>query len=99
MGTLNWTVTNYSTGGNKNIQSTKHGLTGAFTSSTSAAPVTNAVFHPGQVVTVSASEEMWIDFGGRTAAVGTGHYLPANFPMSYEVEVGDAGAMSAIDVA
>ena len=97
MGTLNWTITE---AGQRNTVVASSGVaaSGAFTTSGSAANVTNLAPKSGCIVSLTASQAMWVNFGGRTAAVGTGHYLPAEATRDFEVMQGDAGQVSAIDV-
>lgn len=98
MGTLNWTV-EAEGNRNKNVAGSQDNASGAATTSTSEGAVSGLTPQAGQIVTLTASEEMWVRFGGRTAAVGTGKYIPANVPMSFEVSTGDSNkAVSAIDV-
>lgn len=98
MGTLNWTVTSVGSA-IKGVKASSDNGSGAFTTSISAAAVTSLSPHIGQIVQLTASEDMWVRFGGRTSAVGTGHFLPAGVPEVFEVVAGDGGAVSAIDVA
>ena len=97
MGTLNWTLG--AKGTNPNLMAAGDQSSGAFTSSTSAAAVTSCTPQVGQVVHLYADEAMWVRFGGKTAAVGTGHHLPATTERWFEITSGEAGAVSAIDVA
>lgn len=97
MGTLNWTLS--TPGTNPNVMSANDQSSGAFTTSTSAAPVTSCTPHTGQTIVVHADEAMWIRFGGRTAAVGTGYYIPATTDKWFEITTGMGGAVSTIDVA
>lgn len=96
MGTLNWTVTKWG-GNNPRVYASGQSASGAFTTSGAAANVTNLSPKVGDIVALTASAAMWVNFGGRTAAVGTGHYLPAEARMDFEVQTGDAGTVSAID--
>jgi len=97
MGTLNWTIT--TAGRNPNVSSTGDSASGAATTSTSEGAVSGLTLQPGHVISMTATEPMWVRFGGRTAAVGTGHYLPEAVTRDFEVQPGDDGAVSAIDVA
>jgi len=104
MGTLNYTVGYYSkfggVGGSGPVMSTKIITSDAFTTSTSAANVTDGsgaiTAQPGQVFACVADEPMWIAFGGTTATVGNDLYLPADTLMHLEVYT--AGNVSVIDV-
>ncbi len=96
MGTVNWTVTNY---GAKfpTVSSSGYAASGSFTSSASAANITSLSPRPGNVVSITALQGTWIRFGGTAAAVGSGHYIPANQTRDFEVQQGDAGTVSAIE--
>jgi len=96
MGTLNWTQT--TAGRNPNVSSSGVSASGAFTTSGVAANVTSLSPYPGDIVTLTATQAMWVNFGGTAAAVGSGHYLPAEASRDFEIQQGDAGAVSAIDV-
>jgi hypothetical protein len=96
MGTVNWTVTNY---GAKfpTVSSSGVAQSGSFTSSGSAANITNLSPRAGEVVTLTALQGTWIRFGGVAATAGGGHYIAANTTRDFEVQQGDAGAVSAIE--
>lgn len=97
MGTLNWTVTAYGAKA-ATVSASGDSASGSFTTSGAAAPVTNLTPNPGAIVTVTAaSVGAWVRFGGRTAAVGTGHYIPEGATRDFEVQTGDSGAVSAIE--
>ena len=96
MGTLNWTVT-AAGANNPNIRASGDAASGSFTTSASAANVTNLTAQVGQTVTITGVEAHWVRFGGRTAAVGSGHYLSAGEKADFEIQQGDAGAVSAIE--
>ena len=99
MGTLNWVIEGYADSAQTIASSADNG-SGAATTSTSEGAVSGFTPQVGEVVSLTASENMWVRFGGRTAAVGTGKFLPANMHMSFEISVGDSGgAVSAIDEA
>lgn len=98
MGTLSWSVTE-SGRLNKNVQSSRHVASGAFTTSPSAANVTGLSPSVGDVVVVHADEAMRIGFGATAATASTGHYLAAGAHREFEISPNDAGAVSAIDVA
>lgn len=98
MGTLSWSITE-SGRLNKNIQGSRHVASGAFTTSTTAAPVTGMTLALGDVVVVHADEAMRIRFGGIAATASTGHYIPAGIQREFEAGPGDTGAVSAVDVA
>jgi hypothetical protein len=98
MGTLSWSVTE-SGRLNKNVQSTRHTASGAFTTSTTAANITSLSVSMGDVIVVHADEAMRIRFGATAATASTGHYIPAGIQREFEVGPGDTGAVSVIDVA
>jgi hypothetical protein len=96
MGTVNWTVTAY---GSKypTVSSSGVSSSGTFTSSGSAANVTNLSPRAGDVVTLTALQGTWVRFGGVAAAAGGGHYIPSSGTRDFEVQQGDAGAVSVIE--
>lgn len=100
MGTLNYTVTTFGKkGGNRgsgNTIGTSERASGAFTTSTSAADITSLTVQADEIFRATASEDMWIRFGGNTAAVGTGFFLASGATLDFEVTA--AGAVSTIDV-
>ncbi len=99
MGTLNWTVLPYSRDENRNVPGTRDHASNNHTTSTSAAAITGLVPQKGQVVRMQASEDMWVRFGGRTVAVGTGLHIASGQTADFEVsELDDNLAVQAIDV-
>jgi len=102
MGTLNFTVTEYPDREEAPITSSTYRTSGAHTTTTSASNVEDGSGDistaPGEVFRATASEAMWIRFGA-AAAVGTGHYIGADQTLEWEISAGDAGVVSAIDVA
>lgn len=99
MGTLNWQVDGYAPGVQSIASLDDAAGAGAFTTSTTAATVTGVTLAAGSVLTLTASEDMWVRGGGNTAAVGIGKFLPAGVPQNFGVTYATAGALSAIDVA
>lgn len=97
MGILSWTICKART--NPNVYNATEKASGAYTSSTSAGTVTNLSANDGDAVRMHADEAMWVRFGGRTAAVGTGFYIPAGAVLDVVIDAASAGAASAIDVA
>lgn len=98
MGTLNWTRGSYCPDEHRNIMATAIADSGAFTTTTSAATVTGLSAKPGDVLALTATTSSWVMFGGSAASVGTGHYIPADVPMHFEVSAADTGAVSIIEV-
>lgn len=97
MGTLNWTVSAYGAKA-PTVSASGDSASGSFTTSGAAAAVTNLSPNVGAIVTVTAAvTAAWVRFGGRTAAVGTGHYIAEGATRDFEVQTGDAGAVSAIE--
>ena len=103
MGTLNYTLGYYAGDNNKNLIGTALSTSDAFTSSTTAANVTDGsgaiAASVGQVFRAVIDEDAWIAFGGRTATVGNDFFMRANVEYDWEISVGDSGAVSIIDVA
>lgn len=100
MGTVNWCVTTYGRqkgAGAASLSSTEVIASGTFTSSTSNQAITGLDLKQGQVLLATVSEDMWINFGGNAAAVGTGRPASATFPIW--VECTNPGVVSVIDVA
>ena len=101
MGTLNYTVGVYARDRNKNIMATDYRTSDAFTSSTAAANVTDGsgaiTLSAGEVFRAHMDEAAWIRFGGVTATVGDGFYIPPD--QSFEWECDTPGTVSIIDVA
>ena len=97
MGTLNWTLTPYAKDNNKNCASSAIVASGAYTSSVTVGNVTGAVAKAGQVFYATAEQATWVNFGGSNAAVGTGHYFPANIPIAIEIDPTDEGQITAIE--
>lgn len=98
MATLNWTLGGYCSNGNNNVMSANDQASGAATTSGAAGAVSGFVPQTGQVAEMTASADMWVRFGGRTAAVGTGFFLPAGTTKWVEIGSDMNGAVSAIDV-
>lgn len=106
MGTINFTVTTYANGPSHGeggvIPSTLVKTSGAYTTTTSATNVEDGTgdisLTLGDVFRASASEAMWVSFGGTTAAVGTGFYIGADQTFEWECAAADAGNVSVIDV-
>jgi len=96
MGTINWTVT-AAVPKNSTVSSSGDSSSGAFTSGASAAAITNLSPTAGNIVTITPAQDTWIRFGGKTAAVGTGHFIGAATTRDFEVQQGDAGAVSSIE--
>ena len=97
MATLNWFVTKASA--NPNAMDAFETASGQATTSTSAANVSGLTPSGGEVVSLTASAAMWVRFGGRTAAVGTGIPIAAGETKNLVVPGYAAGAVSAIDEA
>jgi hypothetical protein len=97
MGTLSWTVCKARP--NPNTYGATEKASGSYTSSTSAGTVTSLSPNDGDAVRLHADEAMWVRFGGRTAAVGTGFFIPASGVLDVVVDAASQGAVSAIDVA
>jgi hypothetical protein len=105
MGTANFTIGEYGKfGGNigrGNIQSTKIRTSGAHTTTTSAsfleASAVDVIARAGEIVRITASEDMWVAFGGTAATVGAEHFVGAGDTLILEVFAD--GKISAIDVA
>lgn len=98
MGTVNWTLGTYGRDKARSIMGSRPISSDAFTSSTSAANITGLSPRVGDVLRVHASTAGWMDFGGRTAAAGSGHYIPADATVEFEIAPGDDGNVSFIDL-
>lgn len=77
-------------------------VSGAFTTSTSAANLedstnTDITMSLGEVLQIHASEAMRIRFGGTAATASTGIFVPEGAQREYECT--EAGTVSIIDVA
>lgn len=103
MGNLSYTLGEYGADNARTLMGTEPVTSDAFTSSTSAASVTDGggaiSAKVGQVFRCSIDEAAWIAFGGRTATVGNDFHMNANTTYWFEIAPGDAGAISVIDVA
>lgn len=97
MGTLNWTLTGANTP--ETVMSANDESSGAATTSTSEGAVSGFTPEVGQIAYMCADAAQWVRFGGRTAAVGTGFYLPANTPIWVKIDQGMGGAVSSIEIA
>ncbi len=105
MGTASFHVGRYAKSrgaGPASIISSSLRVSGAFTTSTSAATLqdstaTNVTLASGEVLQVYADEAMRIRFGGTAATASTGLYIPAG--QQVEIECNDPGLVSIIDVA
>ena len=97
MGTLRYSLSNYGPDNNKNLIGTRTTASGAETTSASAGDISGLSVRERDVLRVITDTASWVDFGGRTAAVGSGLYLPADIVMDFEVSIGDAGAVSVIE--
>lgn len=105
MGTLSFTVTEAGRMGRHGdafgIPSNARRVSGAHSTSTTASTVqassVNVVLAHGEIFRAHADEAMWIAFGGTTAAIGTGFYIPANQTIAVECTL--TGTISVIDVA
>ncbi len=105
MGTASFHVGKYARNrgaGAATVISSNVRVSGAFTTSTSAANLedstnTDITMGVGEVLQVYADEAMRIRFGGTAATASTGLYIPAG--VQREFECNDAGTVSIIDVA
>lgn len=105
MGTASFSVGRYGRTrgtGAASVMSTNIRVSGAFTTSTSAASLqdstaTNVTLSAGEVIQIHADEAMRIRFGGVAATASTGHYIPVG--IQAEFECNDPGLVSIIDVA
>jgi hypothetical protein len=102
MGVLNFTVGAYGRNGGKAVLDAGFSTSDAFGTSTSADFVEDGsgdiTLTPGSIFVATASEPMWIRFGGSAATVGDGHYLAADVKEFFEIGPETAGKVSAIDV-
>jgi hypothetical protein len=105
MGTASFSVSTYGRvrgSGPATVISSRIRVSGAFTTSTSAANLQDSapadvVMSSGEVLQIHASVAMRIRFGGVAATASTGHYIPAGAQV--EIECNDAGLVSIRDVA
>lgn len=105
MGTLSFHVTKYGKNrgsGAATVQSSDYRTSGAFTSSGTAANLTdNAAatvsLGAGEILSVFADEAMRIRIGGTAATTTNGIYIPASVPI--DIECANPGTVSVIDVA
>lgn len=105
MGTLSFHVTKYGKNrgsGAGSVQSSNYRVSGAFTTSTTAANLTDSTAAPvqlgaGEVLSMLADEAMRIRCGGTAATATNGIYIPANVPV--DIECDNPGTVSVIDVA
>ena len=104
MGTASFSVGKYAksrgTGGT-NVLSSDTRTSGAFVTSGTAANIEDASgdieMGLGEVLQVHADEAMRVVFGGTAATASTGLYIPASTQV--EIECGNSGTVSIIDVA
>jgi hypothetical protein len=105
MGTASFSVGKYARtrgAGASTVMSTNLRVSGAFTTSTSAANLedstnTDITLAAGEVISIVADEPMRIRFGGSAATASVGHYIGANERVWFECA--DPGTVSIIDVA
>lgn len=105
MGTASFHVGKYARNrgaGAATIISSEVRVSGAFTTSTSAANLedstnTDITMAQGEILQVHASEAMRIRFGGVAATASTGIYIPEGAQV--EIECNNPGTVSIIDVA
>lgn len=99
MGTLNYTAGSYANDDNKNILGSRDRASGSHTTSTTAGDIASFTAEVGDVMDFYPSENMWVRFGGRPAAVGTGYFLVGSLVRQIEIGPGDEGTVSVIDEA
>ena len=100
MGPLNFTIGAYAEtkgSGAASIPASTVYASGAFTTTTSAATIPGVTAARGQVFMATPDVDMWVNFDGQAAAVGTGHFMAAG--IRFDCEVSDAGTISVVDVA
>lgn len=104
MGTLSFHVGDYAKrrgSGAATVIGSPVRVSGAFTTSTTAANITDSTaatvtMASGELIEVHASVAMRIRFGGVAATANTGIYIPAG--VQKQIECNAAGTVSAIDV-
>lgn len=103
MAKVDFTVTKYATGrgsGAASLRSSYVRISGQDTITT-VENIENASGDisvvPGEVLAIHTDRALRISFGGVAATSTTGHYIPASTLV--EIEVADAGAVSAIEAA
>lgn len=103
MGTLNFSVSCYGRYGNRNVLDAAIRTSDAYTTSTSASFVEDGSgdieLRRGEVFVCTASEAMWLRFGGSAATVGDGHYIGPDQKEFFEIGPDTVGKVSVIDVA
>lgn len=103
MGTLRFTLGDYSRDNARTVISSRIATSDAYTTSTSGTYVEDGAgditAKAGQVFRASASEAMWLAFGDRVATVGNDFYLSPDREYEWEIHPADAGKISAIDEA
>jgi triosephosphate isomerase len=105
MGVLSFHVTKYGKNrgsGAATVQSSDYRVSGAFTTSTTAANLTDSAaatvqLGPGELLSVFADEAMRIRIGGAAATATNGIFIPASIPI--DIECDNPGTVSVIDVA
>lgn len=105
MGTLSFHVTKYGKNrgsGAATVQSSDYRTSGDFTTSTTAANLTDSTaatvtLGAGEVLCVFADEAMRIRIGGAAATATNGINIPASIPV--EIECNNPGTVSVIDKA
>lgn len=105
MGTLSFHITKYGKNrgsGAGSVQSSDYRVSGDFTTSTTAANLTDSTaatvtMGAGEVISVFADEAMRIRFGGGVATATNGINIPANVPV--DIECDNPGTISVIDKA
>ena len=105
MGTCSFHIGDYDKrrgSGAATVVSSSVRVSGAFTTSTSAATLkdstaTDVTMASGEVIQVYADEAMRVRFGGTAATASTGLYIPAGAQV--EIECNEPGTVSIIDVA
>lgn len=98
MATLYFNTLNYAAGRGSNaptVNSSDVKQSGTFVTSATAAQVTGLTPSSGDHVRVFSTGNIWLRFGGLTAALGTGFFVPAN--QSVDIEVHQSGNVSVID--
>lgn len=106
MGTVNFTVTKPGYTGLKSRSGVTYSsyirTSDSYASSTSASFVEDGsgdiLLIAGDIIRITASEPMWIRFGGQAATIGDGYYLAADGVIDVECGREEAGKVSVIDV-